>query len=53
MSLDMGDDLFDLFTDDDEIDEALLLLAASLDDVDINDLLEQVRDIQNIMAERR
>jgi hypothetical protein len=52
-SLDMGDDLFDLFTDDDEIDEALALLAASLDDVDINDLLEQVRDIQNIMDERR
>jgi hypothetical protein len=30
-----------------------MLLAASLDDVDINDLLEQVRDIQNIMDERR
>ena len=49
----MGDDLFDLFTDDDEIDETLMLLTASLDDVDINDLLEQVREIQDIMDERR
>jgi ribosomal protein L12E/L44/L45/RPP1/RPP2 len=51
-SLDMGDDLFDLFTDEDEIDEGLLLLAASLDGVDINDLLEQVRDLQDIMDGR-
>lgn len=48
----MGDDLFDLFTDEDEIDEGLLLLAASLDGVDINDLLEQVRDLQDIMDGR-
>ena len=51
--LDLGDDLFDLFTDDDTIDESLLLLTASLDDVDINDLLEQVRELQDIMNERR
>ena len=30
-----------------------MLLAASLDDVDINDLLEQARDIQNITDGRR
>jgi hypothetical protein len=36
--------LVDLFTDD-KIDEALALLSASLDDVDIMELLEQVREI--------
>ena len=44
-SLDRNDDIFDLLTDDDKIDEALALLSASLGDVDIMELLEQVREM--------
>jgi hypothetical protein len=51
---DLGDDLLDLFTSEAEVtDPTLALLTASLDDVDINDLLEQVREIQDIMDQRR
>ena len=43
------DDLMDLFDDVDEVNEELALLTAGLDDVDIGDLLAQVRDIRGIL----
>ena len=47
---DGGGDLMDLFADDEvTIDESLALLTASLSDVNIGDLMEQVRDIQSIL----
>jgi hypothetical protein len=50
----LGDDLLDLFKNEAEVvDPTLALLTASLEDVDINDLLEQVREIQDIMDQRR
>ena len=50
----LGDDLLDLFTSEAEvIDPTLAILTASLDDVDIDDLLEQVREIQDIIDQRR
>lgn len=50
----LDDDLLDLFTSEAEVvDPTLALLTASLDEVDINDLLEQVREIQDIMDQRR
>ena len=50
---DLGDALMDLFTIEEEVDPALGALVATLDDVEIYDLLEQVREIQSIMDERR
>ena len=50
---DLGDALMDLFTIEEEVDPALGALVATLDDVEIYDLLEQVREIQDIMDERR
>ncbi len=47
------DDLMDLFDDDDSTDEELSLLAASLEDVPMTDLIAQVRDIQVILSNRR
>lgn len=50
----IGDDLLDLFTSEAEVvDPTLSQLTASLDEVDIMDLLEQVREIQDIMDQRR
>jgi len=50
----LGDDLLDLFTSEAEVvDPTLAMLTASLEDVDIDDLLEQVREIQDIMDQRR
>ncbi len=47
-----SDDLMDLFdTDDVVVDEALAMLVASLSDIDINELMEQVRDIQEIVRQ--
>ncbi|MDA0799622.1 MAG: hypothetical protein O2826_10595 [Chloroflexi bacterium] len=49
-----GDDLMDLFgAESDVVDETLAMLTASLDEIDITDLMEQVRDIQQIMDQRR
>ena len=45
-----SDDLMDLFDDDEVVsDEALAALTASLSEVNINELMEQVRDIQSIV----
>ncbi len=53
---DLGDDvdadILDLFTDDDVIDEQLSNITSGLDDVDINDLLAQVRDMANMIGRR-
>lgn len=47
---DGGGDLMDLFAEDEvTIDESLALLTASLSDVNIGDLMEQVRDIRSIL----
>ena len=46
------DDLMDLFDDTEEVNEELALLTAGLDDVDIGDLLAQVRDIRGILDRR-
>lgn len=49
-----GDDLMDLFEDESEFtDETLALLTSTLDDIDMGDLMEQVREIQDIMDQRR
>jgi hypothetical protein len=49
-----GDDMMDLFGDESEVtDDTLSNLVAGLEDIDISDLMEQVRDIQQIMDERR
>lgn len=49
-----GDDLMDLFGAESEVvDETLAMLTAGLDEIDITDLMEQVRDIQEIMDQRR
>jgi hypothetical protein len=49
-----GDDLMDLFGDESEVgDQTLALLTATLDDIDMGDLMEQVREIQDIMDQRR
>ena len=49
-----GDDLMDLFEDASEVvDETLALLTSTLDDIDMGDLMEQVREIQDIMDQRR
>jgi hypothetical protein len=53
MADDLGDDLMDLFTEDEIIDPTLGIMTATLDEVDIFELLEQVREIQDIMDERR
>ena len=50
--LDAGDDLMDLFADDEEVNEELALLAPVLDDVRMSDLLEQVRDVRSILDQR-
>jgi hypothetical protein len=42
-----------LFTEEDTVDETLALITASLDDIEVLDLLEQVREIQDIIDERR
>ena len=45
-----GDDLMDLFEEDEVVaDAALAALVASLSDININELMEQVRDIQSIV----
>ena len=50
----LGDDLMDLFGSEAEVvDPTLAILTASLDEVDIDDLLEQVREIQDIIDQRR
>ena len=49
---DLEADILDLFTDDDGINEELSNITSGLDDVDINDLLEQVRDLGNIIGRR-
>ena len=50
----LGDDLMDLFGSEAEIvDPTLALLTASLDEVDMEELLEQVREIQDIINQRR
>jgi hypothetical protein len=50
----LGADLMDLFEDESEIgDQTLALLTATLDDIDMSDLMEQVREIQDIMDQRR
>ena len=47
---DLGIDLEELFSDDDEVsDEALHLLAQDLPDVQISDLLSQVRELQSLI----
>jgi hypothetical protein len=49
-----GDDLMNLFGDESEVgDEALAALTSTLDEIDMKDLMEQVRDIQQIMDQRR
>lgn len=49
-----GDDLMDLFGAESEVvDETLAMLTAGLDEIDISDLMEQVRDLQQIMDQRR
>ena len=50
----LGDDLMDLFGSEAEVvDPTLAMLTASLDEVDLEDLLEQVREIQDIINQRR
>ena len=46
------DDLMDLFGDADDVNEELAALTDSLEDVDMGDLLAQVRDIQGILSKR-
>ncbi len=46
------DDLMDLFEEDDEANEELGMLTASLDEVDMGELLVQVRDIRAILDRR-
>ena len=46
------DDLMDLFGDADEVNEELAALTAGLDDIDMGDLLAQVRDVRSILAKR-
>ena len=42
----------DLFDEDDEANEELGMLTASLDEVDMGELLVQVRDIRAILDRR-
>ena len=49
---DDADDLMDLFVDADEVNEELAALTAGLDDVDINDLVAQVREIRGVLDQR-
>ena len=46
------DDLMDVFGDADEVNEELAALTAGLDDVDINDLVAQVREIRGVLDQR-
>ena len=46
------DDLMDLFGDVDEVNEELASLTVGLDDVDINDLVAQVREIRGVLDQR-
>ncbi len=46
------DDLMDLFVDADEVNEELAVLTAGLDDVDLNDLVAQVREIRGVLDQR-
>ncbi|MEE8518502.1 MAG: hypothetical protein V3S98_05200 [Dehalococcoidia bacterium] len=49
-----ADDLMDIFADDEvESDEELAILVNSLEDVPIDQLLAQVRDIRDVMNQRR
>ena len=49
---DASDDLMDLFTEEDEVNEELAAMTAGLDEVDMGDLLAQVRDIRRILDRR-
>ena len=46
------DDLMDLFSEEDTINEELALLTADLPDVQMSDVLAQVRDVQSILNRR-
>ena len=46
---DLGDDLMDLFVEDDTSNEEMARLLAMLDDVEIDDLSNQVRDVRGIL----
>ena len=46
------DDLMDLFEDDDDVNEELGMLTEGLDEVDMGELLAQVRDIRGILDRR-
>ena len=47
-----ADDLMDLFEEEESVNEELMLLCSTLGDVDIRDLLDQVREVQEIVNER-
>lgn len=51
--LDADDDLMDLFTEEDQVNEELALLAGVLDDVPMSDLLVQLRDVRSILDQRK
>ena len=52
--LGLGDDLMELFSDEsDETDVELALLVSTLEDVPMAQLLDQVHDIRDIIAQRR
>ncbi len=51
--LDGDDDLMSLFTEEAEVNESLSALAGLLDEVFMDDLMVQVREIQDIIDQRR
>ena len=46
------DDLMDLFGDADEVNEELAAITAGLDDIDMADLVAQIRDIRAVLAKK-
>ena len=46
------DDLMDLFGDADEVNEELAAITAGLDDIDMADLVAQVRDIRAVLGKQ-
>ena len=50
---DLGDELMDLFSEDEETNEELLILTRGLPEVEMSDLIGQLREVGDLVRQRK